>query len=272
MNDDTPRAPLDEHDRLLLQAELDGELDTAGSLELARRLAARPALRAEAERLRALQQALQSLPPATASPALHARLGEFLPPAAPPAARRARRQPWPALAASAVLGALLAGTASWLSFAPRSGDDWIEAAAAGHRRALLSQHTLDVASSDRHTVKPWLSSRLGIAPTVIDLAAAGYPLLGARIEVIGGQAVPTLVYGHREHMISLSLRPLSSGATDDATPQLTPVAGYAVLSWREHGLAHLAVSDIDRTGLEDFVSRYRAAERSGGSGEAAAHQ
>lgn len=317
-----PPAP-DDAERLLLHADLDGELDAAASLAVARRCAERPELAAEAERLAALHRALSRLPPAAGpSPALRARLAQpwmqapaaapdagppgtpaatppatraavplaasvipppaasaasaaadpTVPPAAAPAVapvvplpvpRRAGwRSDWRALAASCVLTAGLAFGSAALLFAPDAQQTQIGATVAGHRRALLAQHTVDVASSDRHTVKPWLSSRLALAPNVVDLAAAGYPLLGARIEIVDGQPAPTLVYGHREHLISLSLIPAAT-ATDTA-PTPANVDGYAVLRWQHAGMALVAVSDIDRAGLDDFVARYRSAARGSG--------
>lgn len=303
-----PPAP-DDAERLLLHADLDGELDAAASLTVARRCAERPELAAEAGRLAALHRALSRLPPAEGpSPALRARLAQpwmqaaaapdagplGAPAAAPPTTRTAAplataalspatvppaaapavapvvplprrfgwRSDWRALAASCVLTAGLAFGSAALLFAPDAPQTQIGATVAGHRRALLAQHTVDVASSDRHTVKPWLSSRLALAPNVVDLAAAGYPLLGARIEIVDGQPAPTLVYGHREHLISLSLIPAAT-ATDTA-PAPANVDGYAVLRWQHAGMAHVAVSDIDRAGLDDFVARYRSAARGSG--------
>ena len=47
---------------------------------------------------------------------------------------------------------------------------------ASHARAVVSGRLLDVASSDHHTVKPWLSQRLDLAAVA---APAGTELLGA---------------------------------------------------------------------------------------------
>lgn len=267
-----PPAP-DDPDRLLLHADLDGELDPAASLALARRCAERPELAAEAAGLAALRRALHTLPAAEGpSPALHARLAGLLPAADPPPPTLTPlprhphtsgwRSDWRALAASWLLGAGLAAGSATLYYAPDAQQAQIAATVAGHRRALLAQHTVDVASSDRHTVKPWLGSRLALAPTVVDLAAAGYPLLGARIEIVDGRPAPTLVYGHREHLISLSLIPVES--REERAPAAASVDGYGVLRWQQAGLAHIAVSDIDRAGLDDFVARYRSAARGSG--------
>jgi anti-sigma factor RsiW len=90
---------------------------------------------------------------------------------------------------------------------------------------------------------------------VADLAAEGFPLVGGRIDVIGRAPVPTLVYRHRQHLISLSAVPDGQGL---ATPQ-SQIAGYNVLSWIDNGIAYWAVSDLGASDLDKFAKAFRAA-------------
>jgi anti-sigma factor RsiW len=59
----------------------------------------------------------------------------------------------------------------------------------------------DVPSSDHHTVKPWFNGKLAFAPVVPDLGSQGYPLVGARVDVVGLEPAATLVYSRGKHLI-----------------------------------------------------------------------
>ena len=90
---------------------------------------------------------------------------------------------WLALAAAITLAAIVAS-----SFLPRlrqPGADQFLATQliASHVRSLMADHLTDVASSDQHTVKPWLDTKLDFAPPVVDLSSEKFPLIGGRLDL-----------------------------------------------------------------------------------------
>jgi anti-sigma factor RsiW len=117
-------------------------------------------------------------------------------------------------------------------------------AVSAHTRALLVDHPIEVASSDQHTVRPWLSARLNFVPPVVDLAAQGYPLLGARRDVLSGQTAAALVYRHGAHVISVFVRPVGAAAADGAEATRV-VRGFNVIERAQGGLAFCFVSDAN---------------------------
>src|SRR6266496_6411383 len=81
---------------------------------------------------------------------------------------------WLALAATIFLAAII----GWnlLPRLQRPGTDQLLATQliASHVRSLMANHLTDVASSDQHTVKPWLDAKLDFAPPVVDLSSEGF--------------------------------------------------------------------------------------------------
>ena len=120
---------------------------------------------------------------------------------------------------------------------------------ADHVRALQGGTLTDVASTDRHTVKPWFQGRLDFAPPVFDLAAEGFLLLGGRVEHVRGNAVATLAYSRNRHFIDMFVWP----SEDQQAPVRSMRKGFNVLHWADGSMQYWAVSDLERGEMERFT-------------------
>jgi anti-sigma factor RsiW len=250
--------PMQNDPRLLVHAYVDGELDPAHALELERQLASDPALAAERERIDALRQVIKErLPPLPVPLALARRIDAAV--GASRGSARAFSSPpsWRALAASVIVTAFLASSATWFTVRPPPGEETADMVLASHLRALKAPEPIDVVSSDRHTVKPWFSGRVSEAPRVVDLSQQGFPLVGGRVDVIGRTPVPTLVYGRRQHLISLIALPDGRSPLEMSSERT--IAGYHIVTWRQDGVTYWAVSDVAMPDLETFAKAFRDA-------------
>jgi len=260
-------------ERLLrLNAAVDGELDAMASLEFERAMRADPALAAEYRRLGALRDAVRRHAPREAAPrALADRVAALVPSASQTAAQAVvpfPRRTWLdrralALAASlAVLG--FAVGVGLTSLRPSSGSGEVaQRLVADFARAEIAGQPFDVASSDRHTVKPWLADRTTVSANIVDLAPEGFPLAGGRIAIVERIPAPTLVYRHNEHLVAVTELPAAGGAR--AGVGLETVDGYNVARWSGANLAYVAVSDMDEKTLAEFVEAFRRAQASSAS-------
>jgi anti-sigma factor RsiW len=253
---------------LLLHAALDGELDAAGAMDVEGRLSADPTLAAEYGRLAAVRDAIRTrLPRERAPDALRARVIAMA--QAPSQIKTAPRRSWlqveryRSLAASLMLGVALGASAYGLFEHSSADDDVQRALVAGFIRGRLSGQTVDIATSDRHTVKPWFAGKVAEATTVVDLKTDGFPLVGGRVDVVGETPVATLIYQRREHQIALTGMPASSAAAS-SEPRRETRNGYSILEWTEGGRVYAAVSDLPPAELDAFSAAFRraaAAER-----------
>jgi len=224
----------------LLHAYVDRELDAAKSLELEAQLAADPALRERFERLRDLSAGIREKADYHAAPS---SLAERLS-AASIAPRRAPRWILP-VAAAALVASLAAGI---VLVRPGDEEALLREMVASHVRSTLGNRLIDVASSDQHTVKPWLSARLPFSPPVADFSQEGFELAGARLDYVGGHPVAVLVYKRRQHLIDAFIWP-GSGPRDSAYSR----DGFNVERSSAEGMRICLVSDLNRNELSDLA-------------------
>ncbi|MDE3010256.1 MAG: anti-sigma factor [Pseudomonadota bacterium] len=160
---------------------------------------------------------------------------------------------------SALAGGAAGALATWLLILPAArlaldqGQDMAAVLGEQHVHALGPGPLIQVASSDRHTVKPWFQGRLDYAPTVLDLAVDGFPLLGGRVESVNGHATAVLVYEHHRHLVDLYLWP----DTHDSGETRTQWRGFKLARWSDGGMQYWAVSDMDATELAHFGAAWR---------------
>jgi anti-sigma factor RsiW len=114
----------------------------------------------------------------------------------------------------------------------------------------MADHLTDVASSDQHTVKPWLDTKLDFAAPVIDLSGDGFPLIGGRLDYLDNHSAAALVYQRRKHFINLFIWPTAS--KDSKGQNTVTRQGYNLLHWIEGDFTYWAVSDVSITDLETF--------------------
>ena len=225
--------------QLLLQADLDGELAAAEAARLAAHVAGCAACAGLQEEL------------AAQSVALRGGLTRYT---APAGLRRAviaagpapRRRIW-GYGASFGAGAAMAAAVALVVVLPGRRAGMPELVGA-HIRALQPGHLVDVGSSDQHTVKPWFDGRLDYAPPVRDFSAQGYPLVGGRLDVLGGRPVAALVYRRDKHVIDVFVWP------DGRVVPGGSAEGYNVVGWAQGGMNFKAVSDLNMKELGELAA------------------
>lgn len=241
---------------LLLQAEFDGELDAAEAAALEVHKATCPRCAGATLQLQQARKVVSRVPQFTAPPKLRDEVVRRLRSANDDARspRRLAKVRYALLGGGA--GALAAGLLTFAVLAP-IGQQTTNLVVDNHVRAMQSsEHLLDVASSEHHTVRPWFAGRIAFAPPVKDLAAAGYSLRGGRIDVLAGATAAVLVYQAGAHTIDVSVVPLPSAATDRAA---STVRGFNVRHWTDDGFALWAVSDLNGAELDAFVEQWKSA-------------
>jgi anti-sigma factor RsiW len=237
-------------DPIMLHAWLDDELDAANVAAVEAHIAACPSCSAMAERFSTLREtvtdpALRYAPPA----GLRERIDAAL-----PGLERPSRQ-WQQSLGWGAGGAIAASLALMLAMPqPAATGSVGSQLVASHVRSLLADHLVDIPTSDRHVVKPWFNGKIDFSPPTPDLNADGFPLVGGRLDYIGGRVVPAIVYRRRLHTINLFVWPASGEASDTMS-----VDGYTVLHWREGDLDFWAVSDVAADDLAQFRAAFERA-------------
>lgn len=239
----------------MLGAYLDGELDSLNSASFEAHLRGCTGCAALLADQQALRSMLAPLQPAEPAPSrLRARIEADLNREAPLRRRRSvAAAPW---IGGGALGAIAASLVFLLALPQVATQTLADQLVASHVRSLEADHLVDVATSDRHTVKPWFNGKLDFAPPVVDLAGKGYPLVGGRLDYIAERPVAALVYRRNLHTINVFVCPKKAArAAEDLAFRH---ASYAIVHWERDDLNFWAVSDVDLGALKEFRRAFEA--------------
>jgi anti-sigma factor RsiW len=228
----------------MVDAYVDGELSATESAAFEAALPGCPECRRRLEETRAMSGFLRDLTTERAPDLLRAKIErELRAISSASRAKAGRNMPqWTkvmAMAASLIMAVSIGWVGGTFTGRPGVGDDELVST---YLRVASSDHPVDVASTDRHTVKPWFAGRIDYSPPVHDLTSDGFPLEGGRLDVVAGRKVSVLVYRHNQHRVALSLWP--STASGNTVPKVIERNGFTMAQWRHDGFEMHAVSDV----------------------------
>jgi anti-sigma factor RsiW len=233
---------------LRAQAYFDRELDSLDAADIERHTKHCAKCRVLLKDLKQVRRALQrELAHSSAPPALQARIAraldqESLVSIAPVQRRDSqvwRPRPFWQGAFTGIGGTAIAASLAIVLVSPLLNNSLPGDLVSAHVRSLMQGHLIDVVSTDKHTVKPWLSGHADVSPAVADFEPQGYKLIGGRADYFDHQRAAVVVYQHGSHVINVfswdgNKGPLPKNATRD---------GYHLAFWKSGDLVYCAVSD-----------------------------
>lgn len=131
-----------------------------------------------------------------------------------------------------------------------------------HVADLASSTPVDVASTDRHTVKPWFAGKLPFTFNLPEVAGTEFTLIGGRVAYLDQQPGVELLFQVRQHKISVFIfqergRLRLSSVGSAVSKQLY----FNVETWSEGGLRYFVITDASPQDVQHLSDLFKAAAR-----------
>lgn len=113
-----------------------------------------------------------------------------------------------------------------------------------HVADLASSNPVEVASTDRHTVKPWFQGKIPFTFDLPELQGSAFTLLGGRVAYFHQEPGAELLFSYQRHLISVfifrqtSQLELPASLADESST-------FRVRTWTHAGLRYVVVGDAN---------------------------
>jgi anti-sigma factor RsiW len=233
-----------------LDAYLDGELESAETLELDRHLRECPDCAAEGLRRMQGKLAIRAAGRRySADPALRERVQKSI------SQKRPIRRWWPAYAVTMALLLALAGTAILREGSRQARNNQIFSELVDlHVSTLSSASPVDVVSTDRHTVKPWFAGKIPFTFDLPELGGTPFELVGGRVSYLEQSPGAELLVRVRKHQVTVFI------FQERAVPNAFPAAGnlnaqsFHLETFKRNGLRYFVIGDVAKEDLQTLAT------------------
>jgi anti-sigma factor RsiW len=131
-----------------------------------------------------------------------------------------------------------------------------------HVAALASANPVDVASSDRHTVKPWFQGKIPFTFNLPELQNSEFTLVGGRIAYFHQTAGAELIYQIRKHNISVFIFPEQAiSPALRMSSRASRRLAFSLETWSDAGLRYILISDTSPQDIAKLAEMLKAAAK-----------
>jgi len=170
------------------------------------------------------------------------------------------RNLWSLVSLGAVAALLLAGVLLISVTRRQTSEQLLGEVADLHVSTLASHNPVDVVSTDRHTVKPWFEGKLPFTFNLPELENTPFALIGGKIVYLRQAPGAELIFGLRQHRISLFIFQQRAIGRADAALITLPGSSLNLHAWSNNGLEYLLIGDVGNDDLNRLQALLRSAD------------
>jgi anti-sigma factor RsiW len=129
-----------------------------------------------------------------------------------------------------------------------------------HVATLASSNPVDVASTDRHTVKPWFEGKIPFTFNLPELQDTGFSLVGGKVAYLSQAPGAELIFRIRQHQISVFIFQERVWRGIRSVNDVQNVKSFGARTWTHNDLRYFVIGDVGGPDLDRLAGLMKAAE------------